>query len=100
METIFVKTHKYERRLLEFDEWRLVSLQQKIPTSFIWIIISFDEAFKYGDAAKFWSYITTNAKVIFVEFCSFESCHILVNYLTFSLSAACVSPNSIKQIIL
>jgi hypothetical protein len=55
METIFVKTHKYERRLLEFDEWRLVSLQQKIPTSFIWIIISFDEAFKYGDAAEFWS---------------------------------------------
>jgi hypothetical protein len=37
------------------------------PTSFIWIIILFDEAFKYGEGAKFWSYIGTKAEPLCVE---------------------------------
>jgi hypothetical protein len=28
----------------------------------IWMIILCDEAFKYGDGAKFWSYVETNAE--------------------------------------
>jgi hypothetical protein len=37
-----------------------------IPTSFIWIIILFYEAFKYGDGAKCWCYVGTNAEALFV----------------------------------
>jgi hypothetical protein len=35
-----------------------------MSTSFIWIIIFFDEAFKYGDGAKFWGYVVTNAEIL------------------------------------
>jgi hypothetical protein len=35
-----------------------------IPTSFIWIIILFDEAFKYGDGAKFRGHASANAEPI------------------------------------
>jgi hypothetical protein len=57
-----------------------------IPVSFIWIIISFDAVFKYGDGVKFWGYVVTNAEQLCVEFCNFVQCHIFVNYLTFSVN--------------
>jgi hypothetical protein len=33
----------------------------------------FDEAFKYGDGAKFWGYVGTNAEQLRVEFCNLRS---------------------------
>jgi hypothetical protein len=42
-----------------------------IAISFIWIIISFDAVFKYGDDAKFWGYVGINAEQLCVEFCNF-----------------------------
>jgi hypothetical protein len=36
--------------------------------SFIWIIVLFDEAFKYGNSAKFLGYVETNAKPVCAEF--------------------------------
>jgi hypothetical protein len=33
-----------------------------IPTSFISMIILFDEAFKYGDSGKFWGYVAANTE--------------------------------------
>jgi hypothetical protein len=53
-----------------------------IPISFIWIIILFDAVFKYGDGAKFWGYVVTNAEQRRVELCNFVQCHTFVNYLT------------------
>jgi hypothetical protein len=41
-----------------------------IPTSLIWIIILFQEAFKYGDGVKFLGYVGTNAEPLCVEFCN------------------------------
>jgi hypothetical protein len=35
-----------------------------IPTIFIWIIILFDEAYKYGDGAKFRGHASANAEPI------------------------------------
>jgi hypothetical protein len=57
-----------------------------IPISFIWIIISFDAVFKYGDGAKFWGFVVINAEQICIEFCNFVQCHIFVNYLTFAVN--------------
>jgi hypothetical protein len=37
-----------------------------IPTSYIWVIIFFDEAVKYGDGVVFWGYVGTNAKQLCV----------------------------------
>jgi hypothetical protein len=34
----------------------------------ILIIVLFDKTFKYGDGAKFWGYIKTNAEPLCVEF--------------------------------
>jgi hypothetical protein len=42
-----------------------------IPTSFILIIILFDEAFKYVNGAKFCGYFGTNGEPICLEFCDF-----------------------------
>jgi hypothetical protein len=53
-----------------------------VPTSFIWMIISFDEAFKYDDGAKFWGYVRTNTEPTYVELCNFVQCHMLVKYVT------------------
>jgi hypothetical protein len=61
------------------------SAQKKVSdvaTSFIWIIILFDKALKYGDGAKFWGYVSKNAEPLCVEFCNFMHCHIFVKYLT------------------
>jgi hypothetical protein len=38
--------------------------------SFIWIIILFEEALKYGDGAKFWRNVGTSAEAVCVEFCN------------------------------
>jgi hypothetical protein len=35
-----------------------------IPTSLIWTILVFDEAYKYGDGEKFWGYVRTNAELV------------------------------------
>jgi hypothetical protein len=56
-----------------------------IPTSFIWIIISFDAVLKYDDGAKFWGYVVINAEELCVEFCNFVQYHIFVNYLIFAV---------------
>jgi hypothetical protein len=40
-----------------------------IRTSFIYIVIIFSEAFKYGDVAIFSGYDGTNAESVRVEFC-------------------------------
>jgi hypothetical protein len=46
------------------------------------MIILFDEAFEYGDSAKFWCYIATNSESFCVEFYNFVQWHSFVNYLT------------------
>jgi hypothetical protein len=53
-----------------------------IPTRFIWIIILFDGAFKYGDDAKLSGYVGTNAEPLYSEFCHFVQSHVFLNYLT------------------
>jgi hypothetical protein len=50
-----------------------------VPTSFIWIIILFDDSFKYGDGEKFWGCVATNAEPLRVELCDLVQCRILVN---------------------
>jgi hypothetical protein len=53
---------------LHLDKWSLVQWKiTDMPTSFIWIVVSFLEAFKYGDGAKFWSYVRTDAEPLCVE---------------------------------
>jgi hypothetical protein len=51
-------------------------------------IILFDEAFKYGDGAKYWCYVGTNTEPPCVEVFNFVQCCILMNYLTFCLSVS------------
>jgi hypothetical protein len=46
-------------------------------TSFIWIIILFDKAIKYGDCGKLCGYVGAN-----VNNSVQLHCHIFVNYLT------------------
>jgi hypothetical protein len=41
-----------------------------ILTSYVCIIILFDEAFKYDDGVKFCGYIGTNAEPLCIEFCN------------------------------
>jgi hypothetical protein len=48
----------------------------------IWIIILFDEAFKFGIGAKSGGYVVTNAEPLCVEFCNFVHCYIFVNFWT------------------
>jgi hypothetical protein len=45
----------------------------------MWIIVLFDEAFKYGDGSKFWGYVGTNTEPHYVEFCSFVQYLMFVN---------------------
>jgi hypothetical protein len=33
--------------------------------------VLFDEAFRYGDGAKFWDYFGTNAETLCIDFCNF-----------------------------
>jgi hypothetical protein len=55
------------RETLHSDEWSLVQWNiMNIPTSFIWIIILFDEAFKYDEGVNFWGYVGTNAEPLCV----------------------------------
>jgi hypothetical protein len=54
-----------------------------LPTSFIWINVLFHKAFKCGDGTKFWGYVRTNAEPLYVEFCNFVQCHVLVYYVTY-----------------
>jgi hypothetical protein len=37
-------------------QWKVMDM----PTGYIWIILS-DEAYKYGDRARLWGYVGTNA---------------------------------------
>jgi hypothetical protein len=68
---------------LHSDKWSLVYLKiMDIPTSFIWIVNLFNEAFKCGDGGKFWGYAGINAEPLCVELCNFVQCHAFVNYLT------------------
>jgi hypothetical protein len=46
------------------------------------IIILFDEAFKYGDGAKFICYIRTDTEPLCIEFCNVVQYHAFVYYLT------------------
>jgi hypothetical protein len=67
------KTHE----LMHLGKWSFVHRKiMDIPTSFIWIIIFFDEAFEYGGISKFWGYVGTNAELLCVEFCNFGQFHI------------------------
>jgi hypothetical protein len=55
-----------------------------ISTSFILIIIAFDEAFKCDDGDKFCGYVETNTEVICVELYNSVQCHVfftLINLL-------------------
>jgi hypothetical protein len=57
---------------LHLDNWSLLQWKIKdIPTSFIWIIILFNNAFKYGDGATYWYYVRTTAELFCGEFCNF-----------------------------
>jgi hypothetical protein len=69
--------------LLHLDKWSLVQWKiMGIPTSCIWIMIWFDKAFNSSYSMKFWGYVTWNAELLCIEFCSFVQSHILLNYLT------------------
>jgi hypothetical protein len=51
-----------------------------IPTSLIWNIILFDDAFKYGDSANLWGYVRRKRLTIYsIEVYNFVKC-ILVKY--------------------
>jgi hypothetical protein len=53
---------------LHLDKWNMVEQKvMNIPTTFIWITILFDKAFKYGDGANFLGYVN-NAEPLCVEF--------------------------------
>jgi hypothetical protein len=55
-----------------------------ITTSYIWIIIFFEQFFKYGDCEKSTGYIRTNAEPLCGEMCSLVQFNISVNHLTWS----------------
>jgi hypothetical protein len=49
---------------LYLDKWSLVQYKiTDIPTNFIWVTVLFYEAPNYGDGAKFWGYVGTNAEI-------------------------------------
>jgi hypothetical protein len=50
---------------------------------FTWITLFFNETFKYGDTAKFWDYVGTNAESFCVELWNLAQWHNFVNYLTY-----------------
>jgi hypothetical protein len=50
------------------------------PTSFIWIVVFFDEGSKYGMGAKFWNYVAKTAETLCVVLYNFVQWHIFVNY--------------------
>jgi hypothetical protein len=52
-------------------------------TRFIWVLIFFDKALRYGDSAKFCGYVEINTEQLCVELCNFVQCYIFVNYLTY-----------------
>jgi hypothetical protein len=57
---------------LHLGKWILVQWNiMNISTSSILIYFLFNEAFKFGDGAKFWDYVGTNAKPLCVKFCNF-----------------------------
>jgi hypothetical protein len=67
---------------LYLDKLSFVHKQiMEIPTSFIWIIILFDEAFRHGDVESFWGYVGTNAETFCVEFCNFVQWRTLVYHV-------------------
>jgi hypothetical protein len=47
-----------------------------ISATWIWIVILFDEAFKYDDGEKFWGYVGTSTELLCLEFCNFMQCDI------------------------
>jgi hypothetical protein len=48
--------------LLHLHKWSFVQWKiMDIPTSFIWIIILFDEGCKFGNDVEFWGCVGTNA---------------------------------------
>jgi hypothetical protein len=54
-----------------------------IPTSFIRIVVLFDEACKYDNCAKFWGYGGASTEPLCVNFCNFMQHHMFVNYLIY-----------------
>jgi hypothetical protein len=46
-----------------------------ISTSFIWVIILSDEAYKCGDGAEFWGYVAINAEPLCAYVCNGVLCH-------------------------
>jgi hypothetical protein len=95
--TIFCEKRKIRmRRAVEIhilfyvdNSWTLARRQVKFYATknhrhiynFIWIVIFFDEAFKYGDDANLWGYVGRTADPFCVEFCNSEQCRILANCL-------------------
>jgi hypothetical protein len=67
--------------LLHLIKWSLVQIMGIAITS-VWIIILFDNVYKYGNGAEFWGYVGTNAEPLSVKLCNFVQCHIFLNYLT------------------
>lgn len=58
-----------------------------IPTSFIQIIILFDEAFKHSDGANFQCHVGRNAETVSDLFSNFYlKCHSFVNYFKSSIN--------------
>jgi hypothetical protein len=47
------------------------------PTTFMSLLIFFDEASMYGDGAIFWGYVGTNAEPLCTKFCNFKQYHVL-----------------------
>jgi hypothetical protein len=48
---------------LHLDEWSVIqSKNVDLSTSFIWIIILFYKVFKYGNGAKSWNHVRSNAE--------------------------------------
>jgi hypothetical protein len=66
------ETHKP----LHLDKWNLVQYRI-MDMSSIWITNFIDKAFIYGNSAKSWGYIGTNAEALCAEFCNFVQCHTL-----------------------
>jgi hypothetical protein len=51
---VFCFTETTHEPFYLLDKWRLVEWKiVDIPTSFVWIIVLFNEVFQYGDGAKF-----------------------------------------------
>jgi hypothetical protein len=58
----FLETAHESLHLLS-ENWSMVHWKiTDISKSFICIVIFFNEAFKYGNGAKLWGYLETNAK--------------------------------------